>query len=120
LSAQATKSAPPSAANATYEAVVRGMSCRQQSSGRLECEYKVGDGLHLQVSGVGQVDVVVNFLRVDAASAYVAGVAPLHGCVIVRPAHASADSAASLAFISSVDGKVYRNWNTCPKPSTKR
>lgn len=95
------------------------MSCRQVSSGRLDCDYRVGDGLHFQVAGVGQVDVVVNFVRIDSASGWVAGVAPLHGCVIVRPARVT-DSTSRSAFVSPQDGKVYRNWNTCLKPAPRR
>jgi hypothetical protein len=97
----------------TYEAVVQGMSCRQQSSGRLDCEYKVGKSLRFHIAGVGQQDVMINFLKVDQDEDYIASVAPLHGCVVVRPAGARADSTATLAFVSPVDGKIYKNWNTC-------
>lgn len=92
------------------------MSCRQLSSGRLDCEYKVGSSLRFQISGVGQADAVVNFYHVDPAGEYVAGIAPLHGCVIVRPTNTRPDSTSAAAFVSPTDGKVYRNWNTCLKP----
>jgi hypothetical protein len=118
LSAQ-TQRLTPGVANApartavpTYEAVIQGMSCKQQSSGRLDCEYKVGKSLWFHISGVGQSDVVINFFRVNLEEDFVASVAPLHGCVVVRPS-ASPDSVASLAFVSPVDGKIYRTWNSC-------
>lgn len=114
--AQAAKGATPPEGNATYEAVVAGMSCKQLSSGRLDCEYKVGASLRFLISGIGQPDAVVNFHLVDPQGPYVAGIAPLHGCVIVRPSQARADSTANAAFVSPNDGKVYRNWNTCLKP----
>lgn len=114
--AQATKSAATPANNATYEAVVAGMSCKQLSSGRLDCEYKVGASLRFQISGIGQPDAVVNFHHVDPEGPFTAGIAPLHGCVIVRPNQPRADSTGSAAFVSPNDGKVYRNWNTCLKP----
>lgn len=96
------------------------MSCRQQSSGRLDCEYKVGSALRFLITGVGQADAVVNFYHVDPQGGYMAGIAPLHGCVIVRPTQTSPDSTASVAFVSPHDGKVYRNWNTCLKPLPTR
>jgi hypothetical protein len=113
--AQATKTAP-SATTTTYEAVVAGMACKQLTSGRLDCEYKVGTSLRFVIAGVGQQDAVVSFYQVDPQGEYVAGIAPLHGCVIVRPAQARPDSVANIAFVSPGDGKVYRNWNTCLKP----
>ena len=107
------------APNAAYDAVVQGMSCKQQPSGRMNCDYKVGEGLLFTVTGVGQVDVVVNFTKLTAESEFVAGVAPLHGCVIVRRAR-GADSLGQTAFVSPHDGRVYRNWNTCLRQAPKR
>jgi hypothetical protein len=106
-------------ASRTYDAVLQGMSCRQQPSGRMDCEYKVGRSLRFLVAGVGQQDVVINFFKVDADDEYVASVAPLHGCVVVRPAGARPDTTSSVAFVSSQDGKVYRNWNTCLRTTKK-
>jgi hypothetical protein len=117
VSAQAPQGAP--AANKTYDAVVDGMSCKQQQNGRMDCEYKVGKSLRFVVNGVGQQDVVVNFFKVDADEDYYASVAPLHGCVVVRPVVAKSDTATNLAFVSPQDGKIYRNWNTCLKPAKK-
>jgi hypothetical protein len=96
------------------------MACKQQQNGRMDCSYNVADALRFSISGIGQVDVVMSVVRVDSGSAYVAGFAPLHGCVIVRPSHAAADSVASTAFVSPFDGKVYRNWNTCLRQAPKR
>lgn len=92
------------------------MSCKQLSSGRLDCEYKVGTSLRFNIAGVGQPDAVVNFFEVDPQGEYLAGIAPLHGCVIVRASRTRPDSTSSAAFVSPNDGKVYRNWNTCLKP----
>jgi len=115
---QPVSGAPPVAAgavttNKTYDAVVLGMSCKQQRSGRMDCEYRVGKSLRFLIAGVGQQDVVINFFKVDVDEDYFASVAPLHGCVVVTPASARSDTASSLAFVSPQDGKVYRNWNTC-------
>lgn len=128
LALRAQTPQPPAAAqpaavasgNKTYDAVVEGMSCKQQTNGRMDCEYKVGKSLRFVVTGVGQQDVVVNFLKVNVDEDYFASVAPLHGCVVVRPAQAKADSTSNIAFVSPRDGKIYRNWNTCLKPAVKR
>lgn len=117
--AQATKTATAPPVNTTYEAVVAGMACKQISSGRLDCEYKVGRSLRFQITGVGQSDAVVNFHQVDPDGEYMAGIAPLHGCVVVRPTQQRADSTGTAAFVSPHDGKVYRNWNTCLKPTRR-
>ena len=95
------------------------MSCKQHSSGRLDCDYRVGTALRFQITGVGQVDAVVNFSHVDPQGDFIAGIAPLHGCVIVRPSQQRPDSTANTAFVSPHDGKVYRNWNTCLKPTRR-
>ena len=117
--AQASRAAPTPPTNTTYEAVVAGMACKQISSGRLDCEYKVGRSLRFQITGVGQSDAVVNFHHVDPEGEYMAGIAPLHGCVVVRPTQPRPDSVATSAFVSPHDGKVYRNWNTCLKPTRR-
>jgi hypothetical protein len=108
------------AQNAAYDAVVKGMTCKQQTAGRMDCVYTVDDGLRFTIAGVGQADVVVNFTRVDSASAFVPGMAPLNGCVIVKPAQTRPDSLANMAFVSPHDGKVYRNWSTCLRQAPKR
>jgi hypothetical protein len=117
LPAGVTATAP--GASRVYDAVLLGMSCRQQPSGRMDCEYRVGRSLRFLIAGVGQQDVIINFFKVDADDDYVASVAPLHGCVVVRPASARADTTGSAAFVSSQDGKVYRNWNTCLRTTKK-
>ena len=86
----------------------------------MECTYNVGDGLRFAISGIGQVDVVMSVLKTDSAAGYIAGFAPLHGCVIVRPSESRTDSLANMVFISPQDGKVYRNWNTCLRQTPKR
>ena len=79
----------------------------------MNCEYRVGKSLRFVVSGVGQQDVMIDFFKVDADQDYSASVAPLHGCIVVRPSQSKSDTTANLAFVSPQDGKIYRNWNTC-------
>jgi hypothetical protein len=101
--------------NRTYDTVVEGMTCRQQTTGRLDCAYVVGESLRFSIAGVGQEDAVINFARVDSTGGFVAGFSALHGCVVVKPA-AAGDTSAALAFVSPRDGRVYRVWQHCKQP----
>lgn len=100
--------------NKTYDAVIEGMSCRQHASGRLDCEYAVGEAVRFKIEGVGQESATVHFVKVDSTGGYTAGFAPLHGCVVVRPA--SGREEAALAFVSLRDGRVHRGWQLCRQP----
>jgi hypothetical protein len=104
-----------SAPNRTYDAVIEGMTCRQQANGRLDCAYSIGESLRFTVAGVGQEDAVVSFAQVDSTKGFVAAYSTLHGCVVVKPA-AAGDSSVALAFISPRDGRVYRIWQHCKQP----
>jgi hypothetical protein len=109
-------SAQPAAVvpNKAYDAVIEGMSCRQQTSGRLDCEYAVGQGVRFRIEGVGQESATVHFVKVDSTQGYTAGFAPLHGCVVVRPATGKEETA--LAFVSLRDGRVHKGWQHCRQP----
>jgi hypothetical protein len=100
--------------NPTYDAILKGMACKQKQSGAMDCEYAVGTSLRFVISGVGQPDAAVTFFKVDQDEDYYAGVTALHGCVVVKPAKATgADSVAHFAFVSPRDGKIYRDWQSC-------
>ena len=105
----------------TYDAVVRGMSCKQKATGEMTCDYKVGTSLRFEIVGVGQADVSVHFYKVDEQGSFTASMAPLNGCVRVVPRSDSSSTAApDLAFVSPSDGKVYRTWNACLKLPVRR
>ena len=105
--------------NSTYDAIVKGMACKQQPSGEMDCAYEVGKSLHFAIAGVGQPDAAVTFYKVDHDDDYYAGVTALHGCVVVKPAKATADSVANFAFVSPQTGKAYRDWQSCHKGNNK-
>jgi hypothetical protein len=110
-------------ATSAFDALLEGMTCRQHKSGRMDCEFRVGDAIRFVVAGVGQEDVSVAFVQADSAGRYVASIVPLHGCIVVKPTHTAeaardagipvSDSVATFAFVSPKTGKVYRNWQTC-------
>jgi hypothetical protein len=101
--------------NPTYDAVLKGMSCKQRQGGEMDCEYEVGKSLHFAIAGVGQPDAAITFFKVDHEDDYYAGVTALHGCVVVKPVKVTADSVANFAFVSPQTGKAYRDWQSCHK-----
>ena len=119
LSAQQRGGPGPSA----FDALLDGMSCKQQKNGQIRCDYQVGSSLRFAIAGVGQEDVVVSFVHLDSLGDFFASVAPLHGCVVVKPkrpeeaARAAGlhptDSVATFAYVSPRNGKVYRTWSAC-------
>jgi len=118
---RASRPASDSSKSTTYDAVVRGMSCKQKASGEMTCEYTVGTSLRFEVVGVGQADVSVNFYKVDEQGSFSASMAPLNGCVRVVPrSDSSASAPTDLAFVSPNDGKVYRTWNACLRLPVRR
>jgi hypothetical protein len=111
--------ASPQPTNSTYDAVVAGMSCKQQSSGQLDCDFRVGKSLRFTIAGVGLDDAAITFFKVDFDGDYFATVGVQHGCVVIKPAKPTRGSGLHYAFVSPRDGKVYRDWPTCSK-ATKR
>jgi hypothetical protein len=120
---QQTLPVPARTATAAYDALLEGMACRQQKSGRMDCEFRVGSATRFVVAGVGQEDVTVSFVQADSAGEFVAGIVPLHGCIVVKPSNTGeatrlaripvADSVTTFAFVSPKTGKVYRTWASC-------
>ena len=114
-----------SAGRPTYEAVVKGMSCKQQTSlavTQLDCEYRVGRSLEFVIAGVGQSDAAITVVRSNGYDAdYYASIGVAHGCVIVKPGAAAREAAlrrgidADFAFVSPKNGKVYKVWQECAR-----
>jgi hypothetical protein len=101
-------------ADSTFEAAVRGASCKQNVEGQLNCTYRIGKDLELGIAAVGTVDAGISFLRSDIAGDYYARFGLQHGCIIVAPGAASKDSPPpGYAFVSPQNGKVYRTWQEC-------
>lgn len=100
------------AAQDTYETVRSGMTCKQNSMSSLECDYRVGRSLHVNIAGVGDRDGSITFLAANFDGDYYASVGVLHGCIIVKPGKLKPNSI-DFAFISPRDGKVYRDWQDC-------
>lgn len=106
----------------TLDMVLKGKSCRETNSQVIECEYKVGKNLYINIAGVGQPDAQISFLRTDHEGDFYASLGIAHGCVIVKrgPKSLSKEenfsgpgSIVDFAFISPKNGKVYPTWEAC-------
>jgi hypothetical protein len=122
----------PERTSHTYRAVVDGMTCRQQrqlhpGGPRVQCDYRVGRSLHFVIPGVGEPDVAVTFLKVDADGDYHAsvGAGSSHRCVVVtpgrsRPGYGAGIGRSDAAFVSPQTGKVHASWQECAAGSSRR
>lgn len=103
-------------ADQTYDDVIKGKSCKESGSQRLDCTYRVGRDLYIAIAGIGMPDTGINFYASSLKGDYYASVGVLHGCIIVTPGKSSGSSEdEGYAFISPKNGKVYKNWRSCRK-----
>ncbi len=98
-----------------FDVVSRSKRCHvQEVTGSIQCNYKIGKDLQISIPGVGEADVGVNFERSNHNGDFYASVGMQHGCVVVKPGEKSA-FVLQYAFISPVNGKVYRTWEECQR-----
>lgn len=107
----------PSAAlgQGAFELTVRGATCKQDVGGTVSCRYVVGEDLEFSIAAVGTTNAGISFLRSSIRGDYFARYGIQHGCVIVEHGERSVAKslAASWAFISPKNGRVYRTWQEC-------
>lgn len=109
-------SSPGMADDETYENVIKGKSCKESGSQRLDCTYRVGRDLYIAIAGIGMPDTGINFYASSLEGDYYASVGVLHGCIIVTPGKLSeSNEDGGYAFISPKNGKVYKDWRNCKK-----
>lgn len=97
-------------AESTYEAVIKGKSCKEDDRQQIVCKYNIGRSLEIWVTGVGIPDVGITFARSDFYNGdYYATYGMMHQCIIIK----SRNSIFDMAFISPKNGKVYEDWPTC-------
>jgi hypothetical protein len=104
-------------AGSAYDESLKGKVCKERENQILDCDYKIGKDLHISISGVGQSDAGVAFLKSNADGDYYGTFGVLHGCVIVQTGEKlwtlKDFEEANYAFISPRTGKVYQNWERC-------
>lgn len=107
---------PALAQPTTHDIVVAGMKCKQNSMGSLECDYRVGRTLHVNIAGVGDKDASITFFASSFEGDFYASVGIMHGCVIVKPGKAvQGPGVLDFAFVSPRSGKVYTDWESCQR-----
>ena len=98
------------ASDSTYNAVVKGKKCYENSNQDLECSYKVGNTLHIVIAGIGAPNTSITFMKSDFQGDYYGQYGLLYGwCLIVH----SVKDPFSFAFISPKNGKVYKTGPEC-------
>ncbi|HEX2779207.1 MAG TPA: hypothetical protein VHM30_06900 [Gemmatimonadaceae bacterium] len=121
-------SATPAAAQLqpTYDAVVRGTSCKQSmpapGKSQRDCEYQVGDGLAFVIAGVGRADAAITVTKASGYDTdYYVTFGMRHGCVVVNPGTKATRAALrsgvrpDIAFVSPKTGKVYTTSQACSR-----
>lgn len=93
----------------TYDAILAGKACKEDYFQQLNCSYKVGKDLFVEIAGIGEKDTGIAFLKSDYHGDYYGKYSLLHGCIIVNNGNNSSD----FAFISPHNGKVYKSWENC-------
>lgn len=99
------------------DVVVAGQKC-ESNRNQIQCDYKIGRSLVVQIVGVGLPEVAITTYQTDDKGDYYASVGMLHGCVIIKPGDKSpSEGWQNLAFISPKNGRVYRDWRLCQSAS---
>ena len=62
------------AADQTYDDVIKGKSCKESGSQRLDCTYRVGRDLYIAIAGIGMPDTGINFYASSLEGDYYASV----------------------------------------------
>lgn len=98
------------ASDSTYNAVVKGKKCHQNSNQDLECSYRVGETLRIVIAGIGSPNTSITFMKSDFHGDYYGQYGLLYGwCIMVH----SVKDPFSFAFISPKNGKVYKSGLEC-------
>jgi hypothetical protein len=103
------------AETSVYDLTLKGKQCQEDSRQVLEREYRIGKTLHIAITGIGQTDTAITFLKSDVNGDFYAAIGMRHGCVIVKrnPDLFNLANALEFAFISPHSGKIYKTWQEC-------
>lgn len=96
----------------TFEMLVKGKTCNASSSQKIDCSYRIGNSLWIEIVGVGENDVGVAFMKSDYKGEYYAKIGKMHNCVIVNAGLKSSEIL-DYAFISPKTGKIYKSVEGC-------
>jgi hypothetical protein len=105
----------------TYDIVLSGKACKEYPNQEISCDFKVGNDLHFILEGIGGEWTGITFMKSDNEGDFYATYGLGHGCVVVKRGKKNwknagcggPGSAFDYAFISSRNGKVYQDWESC-------
>lgn len=98
----------------TFELIMKGKVCSEHKSQQVDCDYKIGTEFWLSISGVGNRDAGITFMKSDFKGKHYGTFGLTHGCVIVKADAANKTANPfNFAFISPRNGKVYSDWQSC-------
>ena len=103
------------AQQSTFDVVMSGKVCTvSKNNQQIDCEYRVGNGLHFTIAGIGLPDTAITFMQSSFEGDYYATYGMMHGCVIVKRGFKDwKGEFLDFAFVSPRNGKVYRDWPSC-------
>lgn len=111
--------AQPTKDGTTFDAVQNGRVCApsQDDPRRVDCDFQVGRSLRFIVIGVGLPEGGLDFVKADYEGDYYGSTGFASRCVIISPGAATTKDqpsrAKDLAYVSPVDGRVYRDLPSC-------
>jgi hypothetical protein len=101
--------------NITFSDTIKGKSCKFSDSQELNCDYRVGNDLHIVIAAIGTLYTTITFNASNKDEDYFARFSLWSGCVTVWPGASTGDNSApgNKAYISPINGKVYERWESC-------
>lgn len=101
------------AEDTAYEDTLSGKKCSEFHQ-QLNCEYKVGKDLEFSIDGIGMPDTGITFIRSKGIEGdYYPAFGLMHGCIIIKHGKGSNLFGEDFAFVSPINGKVYKTWEDC-------
>ncbi len=101
-----------------FEKLAKGKTSNASSSQKIDCSYRIGNSLWIEIVGVGEDDVGVAFMKSDYKGEYYAKIGKMHNCVIVNAGLKSSEIL-DYAFISPKTGKIYKSVEGCYSENKK-
>ena len=103
----------------TYEVTSEQVTCKKNWLGRYICKYEIGKDLEIKIEGVGVVGAWVHVVRsIGKQGDFYPSLNNKVGCItihrgIIGNNEKDLTALTDLAFISTLDGRVYETWKEC-------
>ncbi|QII98668.1 hypothetical protein GII23_00620 [Stutzerimonas balearica] len=102
------------ASDSTYDLILSGKQCEEFQNQQINCNYRIGSDFWLSLAGVGTSNVGIAFMKSEFKGNYYGTYGTSHGCVIIQPGESNKNTEhPNVAFVSPLNGKVYKTWTDC-------